>query len=198
MFGLERGRYIGLPGTLQRDAGYWPVVWLLRFAHLPFKAHDLHAVFAQRAVHVGTPLDALVRTLQEEVGDVWMHPHVMGREHLDLRMARRQGRGSIVNALHENAIEEQKWQHDEALLTQARGGAQAVGDERLGGAGVTHKGGAKAHALFEHSAQLGDFRIGIRIGRAAPDHHEARVGASEVARRLRLGLHNTLLRQAQE
>ena len=61
--------------------------------------------------------------LQEEIGDVWMDPHIMGREHLDLRMAHGQGRRGIVNALHENAIEEQKRQHDEALLTQARGGA---------------------------------------------------------------------------
>jgi hypothetical protein len=58
----------------------------------------------------------------------------MGREHLDLRMACGQGRSGIVHALHENAIEEQEWQHDEALLAQARGGAQALGDEGLGGA----------------------------------------------------------------
>src|SRR5262245_24794599 len=27
IFGLERGRHIAVPGTLQRDAGHWPVVW---------------------------------------------------------------------------------------------------------------------------------------------------------------------------
>src|SRR5215471_332960 len=107
------------------------MVWPLRFTHLPFKAHNLHPVFAQRAVHMGAPLDALVRTLQEEIGDIWMHPHILGREHLDLRMAYSQGRNGIVDALDEDAIEEEKRQHDEALLTQARGGAQAVGDEGL-------------------------------------------------------------------
>ena len=49
-------------------------------------------------------------------------------------MAHDQGCGGIVHALHENAIEEQKRQHDEALLTQARGSAQAVGHEGLRGA----------------------------------------------------------------
>ena len=58
-------------------------MWPLRFAHLPFKAHNLHPVFAQRAVHVGAPLDTLVRPLQEKIGDVWVDSHVMGREYLD-------------------------------------------------------------------------------------------------------------------
>ena len=116
------------------EAGHWPVVGALRFAYLPFKADDLHAVFAQRAIHMGTPLDTLMGTLQEEIGDVWMDSHVMGPEHLDLRMACGQGRGGIINAFHENAIEEQKWQHDESWVPQAHGGTQTVGDEGLGGA----------------------------------------------------------------
>jgi hypothetical protein len=72
-----------------------------------------------------------MRTFQEEVGNVCMDPHVMGRENLDLRLAHSQGRSGIVHALHEDAIEEQKRQHDEALLTQARGSAQAIGHEWL-------------------------------------------------------------------
>src|SRR5262245_44934419 len=99
------------------------MMWLLRFTHLPFKAHNLHPVFTQRAVHMSTPLDALVRTLQEEIGDVWMHSHILGCKHLDLRMAHNQGGSGIVDALDEDTIEEEKRQHDEALRTQARGGA---------------------------------------------------------------------------
>ena len=45
--GFEWRHHVGSPGTLRRDAGHWPVVWPLWLAYLPFKAHDLHAVFAQ-------------------------------------------------------------------------------------------------------------------------------------------------------
>jgi hypothetical protein len=109
------------------------VVWPLWLAYLPFKAHNLHAIFAQGTVHMRAPLDTLMGPLQEEIGDVWMYPHVMRREHLDLRITRRQACGGVVNTLHENAVKEQKWQHDEALLTQACSSAQAVGDKWLCG-----------------------------------------------------------------
>src|SRR3569833_43529 len=43
------------------------MMWLLRRPNLLLKANDLHPVFAERAVHVGAPLQPLARSLQKHL-----------------------------------------------------------------------------------------------------------------------------------
>jgi hypothetical protein len=169
----------------------------LRLAHLLFETDDLHPVFAQRAIHRGAPLYRFARALDQHVGHQRIHAEIPGLQHFKLRFALAQVVHRRVDALDQHAVEQEERQHDQARIALPRGVAQTFRHQRRGAAGVTDHGGAETHAFFQHPCQFGDVAVGVRIGGAAPDQHQAGIGAPQRLRRGGFGLHDALLRQLQ-
>ena len=90
-------------------------------------------------------------------------------------MARGDGIGRVVDALHQDAGEEEIGEHDDAAEAEPRRLLQRRLDQREGDAGIGGLGPAEAKALPEHARDLGDVGIGVGIGGAAADDDEQRL-----------------------
>src|SRR5512138_3323633 len=89
------------------DALHVMVVALLGQAHFRLEAQYLCAVLAELAVHQVLAVEDLLHPLGESVQHQGMVVEVAGFHELDLRVARRDQVGVVVDALHQDAGEEE-------------------------------------------------------------------------------------------
>ena len=95
-------------------------------------------------------------------------------------MARGDRVGRVVDALHQDAGEQEVGEHDDAAEAELRRVLQRRLDQRECHAGIGGLGPAEAHALPQHARDLRDVGIGVGIGSAAADHDEQRFVARNV------------------
>jgi hypothetical protein len=110
------------------------MVGLLGLADLPLEPDDLHAVFAQRAIHMSASMHALLCPFEEDLDEVGVNPHIMRLQDFYLGVAHGQRLGSGVDAFDQNTIEEQKWHDDNPPVSETRRHSQAICDKWLGSA----------------------------------------------------------------
>src|SRR3546814_5838608 len=80
--------------------------------------------------------------------------------------------GVVVDALHQDAGEEEIGEHDEALVAEPRRMLEPGLDQRKGDAGVAGLAPAEAEALPQQAHDLGDVGIGVGVRGAATNHHQ--------------------------
>src|SRR3546814_8215731 len=76
--------------------------------------------------------------------------------------------GVVVDALHQDAGEEEIGEHDEALVAEPRRMLEPGLDQRKGDAGVAGLAPAEAEALPQQAHDLGD--VGIGVGVRSEEH----------------------------
>ena len=151
------------------------VVALLRQAHLGFEAQHLLAVLAQRAVHQVLAHQHLADAVEEGVDHQRMVIEIGRLENLDIRMRRLRLIRRVVDALDQHAGEQEIREDNDPLVAKPGRVLERRRDQREGDARIGDLAPAEAHAFPQHAHDLGDIGIGIRIGRAASDHHEQRL-----------------------
>src|ERR1700732_70331 len=110
---------------------------LLRRADFFFVTDDLHAIFAEAAIHRRFSRNAFDGAFEQYVRDVLVNTEVIALEDFDVGPAKRECIGCRENPFHQNSGEKKKRRDDDARETKARGDLEAVGHERLGGTGIT-------------------------------------------------------------
>ena len=75
------------------------MVSLLRRANLLFVSHDLHAIFAQAAIHRRLSRDAFGSPFEKRIGDVLVSSEVVALQDFDPGMARRKIINRRVNPI---------------------------------------------------------------------------------------------------
>ena len=175
------------------DAAHMQMVPGLQGTHIGFVADDLRPVFAHHAVHGVLAAADFAEPFEEGGDDVGMRAEIVGRQELDVAVEARHFLRLLVDALDEDAVEQEIREHDDAPETEAHGARQAIVGARMGHARIGHRRPAEAHAFPQHARHLGDVRVGVRIVGAAPDDHEQRFGACGRACGFRLGLFDALL-----
>ena len=139
------------------DALDMVVMALLRRANRRLMADDLLTVLTKQAVHVDiAPLDAL-DTLDERVDHQRLVVEIAGLHELDLRVARRDLVGLIVDALNQDTGEEKIGKHHDAL------------EPELG-------------RTLQHSVEHAAAEVLVRVGR-----HGIRAGEDPLEQALRVG-----------
>ena len=111
------------------------------------------------------------------------------REELDLGVIGGHLVGVHPDPAHQHAGEEEVGEHHDAAEAQAHHVAQAGFHQGEGDAGIDGFPPAEAEPLHQHPGDLGHIRVGIRIGGAAPHHHQQRFRQRHSRRRLQ-GLPN--------
>ena len=96
-------------------------------------------------------------------------------DELDLGMARRHRVGRIIDALHQNAGEQEIREDDDAPIAEPRRMFERRLDQRKGDAGIGRLGPAEAKAFPQQARDLGDIGIGVGIGGAAADDDQQRL-----------------------
>ena len=151
----------------------------LRQTDLGFETENPFAVLAHLAVHQVLAGDDLLDPVGKGVQHRRMVVQVAGLDELDLGMARRHPVAVRVDPFHQHAGKEEIGEHDDALEAQAHGMFEPRLDQREGHARIAGLAPAEAEGLPQHAHDLGDVRVGVGIGGAAPDHHQERVVARD-------------------
>ena len=81
--------------------------------------------------------------------------------------------GESVDAVDQDAGEQEVGEHDGAFVAEFCNVLEAWLDKREGHAGIADFAPTEAHAFLQHAGDLGDVAVGIGVGCAAPDDHEA-------------------------
>jgi hypothetical protein len=102
-------------------------------------------------------------------------------DELDVGQARGDPVRRVVDALDQDAGEEEIGEHDDAAETEPGGVFQRRLDQRKGDAGIGGLGPAEAEALPQHAGDLGDVGVGVGVGRAAADDDEQGLVHGDVA-----------------
>jgi len=151
------------------------VVAFLRQTHFVFEAQNLRAVLAHLAVHVVGAFQDLRDPVGKCIHDLRMVVQVSRLDELDPRMAGCDLIGVVIDALDQDAREQEIREDDDPLVAHPRAVLQRRFDQREGNAGIAHFAPAKAHAFPKHAHHFSDVGIGIRVRRAAPDDTQQRV-----------------------
>src|SRR5271170_5007191 len=115
------------------------MVGALRGAYLRFETHNLDAVFAQRAVHIGPPFDALKCALQKNVRDVLMNTEVARFQHFKPWILLLQGVSSGIDALHKQTVKKKIRKDDDPAVPEFCSSDQTISYSRSSCTGVTNK-----------------------------------------------------------
>ena len=110
---------------------------LLRRADFFFVADDLHAIFAEAAIHRRFARNAFGGAFEKCVRDVLVNAEVLALEDFDVGPAKRECIGRRENSSHQNSGEKKKRRDDDARETKARRKLEAVRHQWLGGTGIT-------------------------------------------------------------
>jgi hypothetical protein len=89
--------------------------------------------------------------------------------------------GKAIDAVDQDAREQEIREYDDPLVPESGHMLQAGFDQREGHPRIAHLAPAKADAFLKHPGDLGHVAIGIRVRRAAPDHHKAGVVQRDLA-----------------
>ena len=157
------------------------VVALLRLPDLVLEPQNLRPVFAHGAVHVVAAFQNFTHPVGEGGDHLGMVVQIAGLDKLDIRMRRRNLVGKAVDAVDQDAAEQEIGENDDALEAKARHMLKAWLDQREGHAGISDLGPAEAHAFPQHAGNLRDVGVGVRIGSAAPDHDKTGIRAVDGA-----------------
>ena len=159
------------------------VVAFLHRAHFGLEAQHLGAVLAELAVHGDVAGDDLFEALDECVDHRRMIVEIGCLDEFDFGMARRHRIGGIIDAVDENAGEEEIGEHHDALETEAHAMLESGLDQREGDAGIGDLAPAEAEAFPQHAHDLRDVRVRIRVRGAATHHHKQCLVARDVIAR---------------
>ena len=140
-----------------------------------FEAKHLFAILAHLAVHHRRTFKDLLDPILEGIEDQRVVIQIARLDELDLRETRGHLVGIAVDALNQNAGEEEVGEDDDALVAELGGVRQARLDQRESHARIAGFAPAEAHAFPEHAHDLAGIGIGIRIGRTATDNHQQRL-----------------------
>ena len=132
------------------------VVALLCLANLVLEAENLRAVFAHRAVHVVAAFQNFAHPVGESGNHLWMVIQVPCLDELDIRMGRRHLVGEAVDAVDENAAEQEIGEHDDTLEAKPCYMLKTWLDQRKGHTGIADLGPAESHAFPKHAGNLRD------------------------------------------
>ncbi len=157
------------------------VVALLLQADFGLEPQNLRPIFAQLTIHIVGAIEDFLNAVLEGFNDIVLIVEISRLDELDVRMARCDLIGEIVDATDENAGEEEIGENDNALVAKLGGMFEARFDQRERDARIANLAPAKAHAFPKHAHQLVDVGIGIRIGSAATDHHQQGIGDGNFA-----------------
>ena len=180
------------------DAHHMVMMASLHRAHLALVAQHLLAVFAQLAVHGRIAVHQLGQAIDEGVDDQGMVAQIGGFEEFDAGIFGGGFVGPVIDALDQDAGEQEVGENDDALEAQLHGAFQARIHQRRGDAGIGDLGPAEAHAFPQHAGDLGDIGIGVGIVGAAPHHHQQGLGALHLGFSGGFGFFDTLGGSAQK
>ena len=133
---------------------------------------DLLAILAHLAVHqIGAFTD-----FDDPVGEGFEHLRVVvqiGRFHkLDVRVVRCDHVRVIIDALDQNAGEQEIRKHHDPPVAEFDGVLEGWLDERKGHTGIGGFAPAETKAFAEHARNLGHIGIGVRVRGTTSDSHQ--------------------------
>ena len=152
------------------NALYVVMVTFLHGANISLEPQNLCAIFAHLAVHGDVTSQDLVNALGKGGDNLRMVVEVGRLDEFDLRMARSNGVRCIIDAIDEDAGEEEVREHHDAAVAEARGMLEAGINQRKGDAGIGRLRPAEAKAFPQQTRDLGDVGVGVRVGSAAADN----------------------------
>ena len=120
------------------------MVALLDSAHFRLEAKNLAPVLAHLAVHGDVAGENLVDALAECRDHLGMVVEIGSLDELDVRMAAGDGIGCVIDALDENAGEQEVGEDDDAAETELRRLFEGGLDQRKSDAGIGRLGPAEA------------------------------------------------------
>ena len=121
-----------------------------------------------------------LRAVLEGLEDHGVVVEIAGLDELDGRVAPGGLVGVAVDALDQHPGEQEVGEDDDAPEAEAGDPVEGALGEREGDARIADLGPGKAHALPQHSRDLGHIGVGVGVRGAAPDHHQAGVVAPDV------------------
>ena len=154
------------------EAFHVMVVAFLGQTHFGFEAKDLLAVLAHLAVHQIGALQDLLHPIGHRVDHLRVVVQITGFQEFDFRMFGGNFVRGRIDPLHQYTGEQEIGEHDDALVAELCRMFETGSDQGERDAGVAGFRPAETEAFPKHARNLGDVGVRVRIGSAAPDHHQ--------------------------
>ncbi len=144
------------------------------------EAEHLFTVLAHLAVHQRLAIKDFLQPVLERVEHQLVVGQIACLEEFDIAMAFGHLVRIAVDALDQHTGEKEVREDNDPLVAELGSVFEPGLDQRKGHSGIAGLGPAKAHPFPKHAHDLGHVRIGVRIRRAAPHHHEQRFMAVHI------------------
>src|SRR5215217_7972008 len=151
------------------------VVGCCRGADLLLKTGQGDAVDAHVAVHADVSFHSLCITLDHKVSYSLVRPEVPCVAHLDAGIRHPECFALPADTLLENAGKEEVGEDDYAFRAEPAAALQPVRNVGRGHADVGALDDRVRASLVEQAGYLGEVRVGIGVGGAAPDYQDGRL-----------------------
>ena len=155
----------------------------LRRAGVAFVADDPGAVLAQLAVHRRLAVAQFRDPLAERVEHRGMVAQIGRLDELDIGKPPRRRVARSVDALDQDAGEQEIRKDDDAAKPEPRGMGRRRVDARVCDAAERRLGPAEPHPLPQHARDLGDVGVGVGVVGAAADDDQQRLRPVGAVRR---------------
>ena len=152
------------------------MVAFLRETNLVLEAQHLRPVFAERAVHIVVTTENFAHPVGECGDDLGMIIQISRFHEFGCGMRRSNLVGKAVDPIDQNPRKQEIGEHDHALEAKLHDMFKTWLDKREGHTGIADLGPAETHPFPQHAGNLGNVRIGIGVGGAAPDHDKTGIG----------------------
>lgn len=149
------------------------VMAFLNSANLGLKTQNLGSVLAHGAVGRRDLTDLFGDPFGKGAKNIVMIVEIARRDEIDVRVRGGDLIGKAIDAVDQNAREEEVGEDDDALVAKLGGVVQAGFDKRECNARIANFAPAKSHAFLKHARDFGDVAVGVRIRGAAPDDDKA-------------------------
>lgn len=157
------------------EGGVFALVWCDVFVVPVVECQHLFAVAADAAVGGWV----LARLFNDAFGEgfqhFWVIAQVAGFDELDVGVLCGDLVGEAVDAVDQDAGEQEVGRNDDAFVAQACCVGQARFDQREGDAGVADLEPTKADAFLQHAGDFSDVAVCVRVGCATTDDNQAGV-----------------------
>ena len=130
------------------------VMALLCLTDLFLKTQNLRPIFAHGAVHVVAALQDFTHPVGEGGDHFGVVVQIAGLDKLDIRIGRRDLVSETVNAVDQDAAEQEIGENDDALEAKTRHMLKTGLHQREGHTGISNLGPAEAHAFPQHAGNL--------------------------------------------
>ncbi len=152
------------------------MVTLLRQPNFGFESQDRGSILARRAIRRRNLSHLFGSPFGKRLQDLWMVVQVPGPDKLDARVIPCAQLGKTIDTIDKDSGKQEVRENNHPPVTQPGDMFQAWFDQRKRHPGISDLAPAEPHALPEHSRDLGDITVRVRIRCPTPDDNKRRFG----------------------